>query len=72
MLEDVTNQFSKEKFAVHFFDENNYELLVEKINSENFYIFSKEIKTATLEDFQQNKILSVWKSIERQFGLRTV
>ncbi|MAM33445.1 MAG: hypothetical protein CMH28_00030 [Micavibrio sp.] len=72
MLKDITNLFTQEKFEVYFFDENNYELLGAKIHNEHFNRFSKEINTATLPEFQQNSTLDVWKSMERQFGLRTV
>ena len=72
MLKDLTNLFSQEKFEVYFFDENNYERLGAKIHNEHFDRFSKEINTATLPEFQRNKILDVWNSMDRQFALRNV
>ncbi|TVQ82902.1 MAG: hypothetical protein EA357_08035 [Micavibrio sp.] len=71
MLTDITNLFSQESFEVYFFDENNYERLGAKIQNESLNKFSKEINMATFPEFRGIDTLDTWKSMDRQFGLRT-
>ena len=71
LLTDIARLFSQPNFDTYFFDENNYELFGARAENGRFERFSKEISVSTFPRFQHSEILSTWKNIELQFGMRT-